>query len=208
MTRRLLFALLVSFALFGAGVVQAGPVVLAPGSMWEYTFTDPTLDASWKTTTGTAGWLTGPAPFGNQVGPYGADTAGDFSRKTLWAADTSGKLDDDLWVRTSVDLAGHDLSTAHWYLGVDNGFKLYVNGTLIAGANAEGYTSRWEYSGVDFKGALSPGKNIIAVALEDHGGLTAFDMQLTAAETVPDGGATLALLGCALVALGALRRKL
>ena len=44
--------------------------------------------------------------------------------------------------------------------------------------NAEEYTFRWEYSG-DFGAALVPGVNVIAVALEDHGGATAFDMEIT-----------------------------
>ena len=89
---------------------------------------------------------------------------------------------------------------------MDNGYKLYVNGTQIAGANGEGYTYRWEYSGNIASALLNPGVNVIAVALEDHGGLTAFDMQVTAT-AVPDGGATLMLLGGAMVGLGALRRK-
>jgi hypothetical protein len=84
---------------------------------------------------------------------------------------------------------------------VDNGYKLYVNGALISQANAEGFTSRWEYTG-SFP-ALNPGLNFIALALEDHGGQTAFDMQITAGTAViplPAAGwlllGGLALLGC------------
>jgi hypothetical protein len=55
--------------LVGSMQVASADVVLPPGSMWEYTFTDPTSDANWNTTTG--GWTTGPAPFGNEV-------SGDF----------------------------------------------------------------------------------------------------------------------------------
>ena len=62
------------------------------------------------------------------------------------------------------------------------------------------------YSGTFASSLLNTGGNVVAVALEDHGGLTAFDMQVTAT-AVPDGGATLMLLGGALVGLGALRRK-
>jgi hypothetical protein len=198
-----LLAFVVALSLFAANVAQAGPIVLAAGSTWEYTFTDPTGSALWNTTTG--GWATGLAPFGNNTGGYGSDP-GYFDYKTYWAADATATMGDDLWVRTSVDLTGYDLNTVDWFLGVDNGFKLYANGNLIQQDNAEGYTYRWEYGGSIASAFLNPGVNVIAVALEDHGGLTAFDMQVTAT-AVPDGGATLMLLGGALVGLGALRRK-
>lgn len=63
---------------------------------------------------------------------------------------------DDLWIRRSVDFTGYDLASARWFLGVDNGYKLYVNGVLISQDWAHGYTSRWEYSGA-FGVALVPG---------------------------------------------------
>ena len=126
-------------------------VALPPGATWEYTFTDPTADASWNTSSG--GWNTGPAPFGNSFG-------GDFgySSGTFWPAD--GDRDDDLWVRTTVDLSTFDLGSLIWQLGADNGFKLYLNGSLLAADNAEGYTARWEYSG-PLTGAVA-GQNYIA----------------------------------------------
>lgn len=166
--------------LMGLAPANAG-LVLAPHSMWEYTFTDPTTtEPDWNNTTGTAGWLTGQAPFGNNDKGYSSDPLGFFNFKTYWAAD--GSDGDDLWVRTSIDLTGYNLSTVKWDLGVDNGFKLFLNGNLVAQDNAELYTWQWEYSG-DFSGVtLNQGINVIAVALEDHGGLTAFDMQVTAPE--------------------------
>jgi hypothetical protein len=177
-------------------------VILAPASDWEYTFTNPTGDATWNTSTGTGGiWAGGPAPFGNNTGGFGAaDPTGFFDFATLWPAD--GSDGDDLWVRRELDLSGFDLSTIAWDLGVDNGFKLYLNGDLVAGDNAEGYTSIWEYSG-DFSGVTPlAGSNVIAVALEDHGGLTAFDMQVTG-DPLPDGKvpepSTVALLGLSLL---------
>ncbi|NQW19435.1 MAG: hypothetical protein HQ477_01740, partial [Chloroflexi bacterium] len=145
---------------------------LPAGSVWEYTFTDPTGDANWNTSTG--GWTTGPAPFGND-GP-----GTEFDPGTYWPADAADG--DDLWVRTTIDLSGIDLSTVSWGLGVDNGFKLYANGTLVGSGNAGGWTSRWEYTG-GFGTALLPGLNVIAVALEDHGGATAFDMEINPSTT-------------------------
>jgi hypothetical protein len=104
-----------------------------------------------------------------------------FDSVTVWPAD--GLDGDDLWVRTSIDLTGITLSTVVWGLGVDNGFKLYAKGVLVGEGNAEGFTFCWEYSG-GFGGALVPGINVIDVALEDHGGATAFDMEITG-DTAP-----------------------
>ncbi|MBL9138237.1 MAG: hypothetical protein JNK85_20380 [Verrucomicrobiales bacterium] len=180
--------------------VQAD-ILLSPGATWEFTTTDPTGDATWNTTTGS--WATGPAPFGNVF-------SGDFGYEfgTLWEAD--GDRDDDLWVRTSLDLSSVDLTSLSFDLGVDNGYKLYANGTLIASDNAEGYTSRWEYSGAIPPGSLLPGINVFAVALEDHGGLTAFDMQIRGEHIPAVPEASNVLAGSALVGLAcsfAIRRR-
>ena len=48
---------------------------------------------------------------------------------------------------------------------------------------------------------LKPGSNVIAVALEDHGSLTAFDMQVTA-NAIPDPASTFTLLCIGLGAVG------
>ena len=146
--------------------------ILPAKSAWNYTFTNPTGDATWNTTTGVGGiWSSGLAPFGNQAG---GDP--DFIEQTYWPE--SGGGGDDLWVRKAIDLTGFDLSGIAWALGVDNGFKLYANGNLVASDNAEGYTFRWEYSGGIPSAFLTSGINVIAVALEDHGGGTAFDMEV------------------------------
>jgi len=150
-------------------------MILPVGHTWEYTFDDPTVvDPTWNETTG--GWVTAPAPFATCCSGTG------FYPATIWPADTNN--DDDLWVRTSVDLTGVDLSDVVWGLGVDNGFKLYANGTLVDSGDASGGTHYWEYSG-DFDGDLVPGVNVIAVALKDYGGATAFDM-VVAVGSVPN----------------------
>jgi hypothetical protein len=171
--RALALAVSIGFAVAAFAAPASAAPILATGSTWEYTFADPTGDASWNTTTG--GWDTGPAPFGNNTGGYPSDPAGDFDYATLWPAD--GSDGNDLWVRTTFDTTGFDLDSISWNLGVDNGYALYLNGDLIASANGEGYTYQWEYSG-DFGTSLVAGTNVLAVALEDHGGLTAFDMEV------------------------------
>jgi hypothetical protein len=173
--------------------------VLAPGSSWEYTFSNPTASSNWNTTTG--GWSVGNAPFGNC---FNCGYGSDFNWQTYWTAD--GSDGNDLWVRKAVDFTGFDLGSATWGLGVDNGYSLYVNGQLISSGNAEGFTSRWEYSG-SFGNSLHSGVNFIAVALEDHGGLTAFDMQINAAVAPVPEPETYAMMLAGLGLLGMMARR-
>jgi len=163
----LLFGLVVSMIVPAA----AQEVILPPGSVWEYTFSDPTSDPAWNVTTA-GGWSRGAAPFGTSPG-----LNADFEARTQWKAD--GSDGDDLWVKTVVNLSKYDHSSVKWHLGVDNGYTLYINGLRVSSGNAEGYTVRWEYSGQFPVELLRPSDNIVAVALEDHGGATAFDMQIT-----------------------------
>ena len=165
-----------------------------PGWAWEYTFTDPTADPDWSTTAIWADSNTGNAPFGSVTGGVGTDPDGFFDYVTLWPADDSDG--NDLWLRTVIDLSAFDLSTISWSLGVDNGFALYVNGNFVSSDNGEDYTFRWEYGGVFPAEFLVSGLNYVALALEDHGYDTAFDMEI-----VPEPSSA-ALLALGLVALG------
>jgi hypothetical protein len=91
---------------------------------------------------------------------------------------------------------------------VVNGLSLFANGNSVAAGNAERFTSRSEYSGNIPAAYLHGGNNLIFVELEDHGGLTAFDMQITGdrSRTVPNAGASSFLLGGAFLALVSMRK--
>lgn len=169
---------------------------IAPGATYRY------VDATAATLASTAGistagwtlpgyddsqWFTGAAPFGNTAG-------GDFGANTQW------DVDYDPLLRTSITLLSPAQQTV--YLGVDNGFVMYVNGVQVASANAGGFTSRWEYIFTIPADRFVAGTNTIAIALDDYGGLTAFDMMIEG--PVPAPGA-LALMGVA--GLAARRRR-
>jgi hypothetical protein len=144
-------------------------LIVKPKSYWEYTFTAP--PSNWKTTFGT--WPIGQAPFGSMKS-NNVDSL--FNYNTLWPTFKT------LYVRTKINLENYDLSTIKYFLGVDNGYELYVNGNFVSKGYDEGYTYRWEYSGNIPPYFLKQGDNIIALILVDRGGSTAFDLKITGKE--------------------------
>lgn len=216
LVRLFTLAALVTVAI-GAKVADASSILAPKSGGWEYTFCDPTSDPSWDIAVGSphpnaareCQWQIGAAPFGSMT-----DYDPDFDYETYWrpvdeAPDAEGNFRDDLWVRRTFDVSGFDLNTILWQLGVDNGFKLYLNGSLVDEDNAEHFTHRWEYEGLfNPFGFIGP-VNYLALALEDHGGFTAFDMQITGEQAAPvPEPETIALLGLGTLAVLATRKRL
>lgn len=180
----------------GAAVCLAhATIIVSTGDSYKY------IDATTATTFGgstsgwetlaynDSGWFTGNAVFGNS----GAIESNPV--QTQWDANFDPKL------RKIVNLSS-TFSQVTVRIAVDNGFDLYVNGTLAGSANAEGYTNYWEYEFDISPSLLTAGNNIIAVQLEDHGGATAFDMEIEG--IVPEPASMSAL---AIGALALLRRR-
>ena len=204
-------------------LAEASTILATKSDDWQYTFCDPTSDLQWAISTSgfhpnvrcsetePGVWSTGPAPFGNTNDGGGTF---DFDWRTKWDIEVADVANpsDDLWVRRTIDVTGYDLNTISWAIGVDNGFKLYLNNTQIAADNREGFAFQWEHTGLFTADQFMPGINYIALALEDHGGLTAFDMQIEGIQSrelaaVPEPE-TIALLGLGTLALLATRKRL
>jgi hypothetical protein len=180
-------------ALTGAVMSAQAATIFTTGASWKY------IDATAATTFGgdttgwtstsydDSGWSEGATLFGNADYGIGAPA-------TEWAAEYDPK------VRKTID-AGAGINGAMLDIAIDNGYDLYLDGVLLDSQNAEGYTYRWEYSVA--LGNLSAGLHTIALQLEDHGGITGFDAQLTG-EPVPEP-ASVAVLG--LGAVAAIRRR-
>lgn len=99
---------------------------------------------------------------------------------------TQWDVNHDPMLRTTFQLSKPtDLSV---WIAIDNGLGiqgsqvagLYVNGVQTTNAvNAEGNAFRWEVAFNIPKAYTVAGNNLIALQLEDHGGLAGFDMMVT-----------------------------
>jgi hypothetical protein len=144
-------------------------LIFGPWSNYEYSFEGQAV--GWQNQLG--GWTIGQAPFGSD----NSGVPSDFLANTYWPSDGNDGI--DLYLRKEFILdASFDLNSIYYDFGVDNGLTMWVNGNQVIQVYEEGYTSRWEYSGLIPSSFLNYGSNIIAIGCDDTGGATAFDMQL------------------------------
>lgn len=126
------------------------------------------LSSTKNTVTGE--WQKGKAPFGSDF----TSPVPGLEANTIWP------INSKLYLRKTTDLSNFDLNTVEWKIAVDNGYKFYVNGNLIGNDFQEGYTYFWEYQGVIPMAYLNEKNNVFEYELEDTGGLSVFETQLTA----------------------------
>ncbi len=145
-------------------IVPADLNVPFQGHSFEYSSTTPS--PGWDVQNG--GWTTGNLPF------LGYST-GAQPNSTYWPVGST------YYLRTRINLTNYDLSNVNWYIAVDNGYFLYLNGQLVSSANAPGTAIQWEYFGEFDSTNLVQGFNDIALIIIDDGaGAAVFNMMLTA----------------------------
>ena len=234
--RRNAFRLIVSFAVLFLWSSAAHALTIYVDQNANYRYVNATavtnigaVPSDWFTSGfNDSSWSVGNGPFsntttsstifdqGNANGPFAPGPTQPIpSTFTMW------EVNADPYLRTSFTLSAPTALTV--WIGVDNGINsLYLNGVLAtAGVNAEGNAFRWE-SVFDVPAVYTvSGLNVLALQLEDHGGLTGFDMMVTADDaainppittnspptSVPEP-ATFLLLASGVASLAAFRRKL
>jgi hypothetical protein len=161
----------------------------SPGSSW---FAFGFNDSSWSTGMGTFSNTTPTAtildqgnvglPFGGSAQPLPAGfTQWDVNFAPFLRTDFTLSAPTNLTIWIAIDNGiGTHASDPRNGTGADTG--MYINGvhsTNIGLVNAEGNAFRWE-NVFNIPAAYTfAGKNVFALQLEDHGGLTGFDMMIT-----------------------------
>ncbi|MCP4076410.1 MAG: PEP-CTERM sorting domain-containing protein [Gammaproteobacteria bacterium] len=189
-----------------SGVVSAAPItLLSDQSFWNFNVTATNFGGGGLGSVDYAGFLSeytgneyGQAGFGNSTPPSGGAT------NTGWVAHT------DLALQQVFNLSGSVIGDVTLNLAVDNGSKVFVNGTEVFYSDRGGYTSIWEYTQTVSGSLFNSGINTVSVLANDYGGLTYFDMKLVAndgvSSNVPEPS-ILVLFGAGLAGLGFARRR-
>ena len=137
--------------------------IVTVGDVFEYSVNE---EIGWENNIGT--WTTGNAPFGSNA----------VHNNPLFNAQTNWDENSSIYLRKQIDLTNHNLDSIHWFIAVDNGYELYVNGNLVSSDMQPGSLFRWEYDGYFSADLLNSGNNIVALKLTDNGGPSAFDMMI------------------------------
>lgn len=204
MNRRLLLALVVAATLVAGGTAQAGYLTgtftidigrtsAAVAGKDDATFNNPLLSSPYLLETITYnGDLNFFTPPGNTIGEFLASGGGssNVSAGTAGLVISTGNF-----VTTTVFRISGTTGAINGSIRHDDGMGLYrPNGSTIAASITPTVAIDTPYS---FEGGAF---QLVYVAANDNPEVLQFNV-------VPDGGATLMLLGGALVGLGALRRK-
>ena len=173
------FFVLAVFLIFGQTVSAAPVTILSQQSFWDYNVTGTNFGPNGLASVDYAGFLAeytgasnGQAGFGNTTPPAGGAT------NTAW------NVGDDLALQTTTTLSGNVIGDVTLNVAIDNGAKVFINGTDVFFADAGGYTTIWEYTTTISGSLFNAGLNTISVLASDYGGLTFFDMQLVAEDGI------------------------
>ncbi len=192
--------LILALVICGFPLYASANVLVDQAEYWNYSKLSNDLWSDWANAGynsfdwNNATWSNGQAAFGSTNatnGPY----------HTYWTPNT------DLALMKSITING-SASDVVLNVASDNGFIIFINGNQVAKANAEGFTSIWEYSYSLTTSYLVNGNNIIQVLAEDHGGSTYFDMKLTATVNPVPLPPSALLIVPGLLGLFATRKKL
>lgn len=116
----------------------------------------------------------------------------------------------DYTYRTTFDLTGFNAATASisgGWSSDNNGVRVLLNGanTFTPGTDFEQF--RIGFAPFAINSGFVAGLNTLDFVVYNGGGPTALRVEMTGKAQVPDGGATLMMLGLAFAGLSALRRK-
>src|SRR3954452_14252519 len=129
---------------------------------WKYTFEKPATD-DWKSPGfDDSNWKTGKSGFGTKDTP-------NTTVNTTW--DTP-----DLWLRREIDIPADALPDVQMFVFHDEACEIYVNGVL--GRKLADFTTDYveQQFREDARKSLKPGKNLIAVHVDQKTGGQFFDM--------------------------------
>lgn len=108
---------------------------------------------------------------------------------------TTWPVNEETAVVYKIDAGPVGIQALTVWIGVDNGFFMWLNGSFVRGALAPGYYT-WDEYFIEL-GPLAPGTHYLQVLREDHGAVNGFSIRV---EAVPEPS-ILAVVGTGLISL-------